>query len=183
MECQTKRCKACFRDLPVEEFHIAHGTTRRGVCRDCRNEKARRRYPAFRERKQRAGKAWYERNREKRIRQILDGRDAEAHAAWYREYRQRPEVRLRLREKNAARRAGGAYRDSTRLGSMYARVLERDGMTCHICGKAIEGLDDLHFDHVHPLSRGGEHSEKNVRPAHRICNLRKAARKATRAAS
>lgn len=55
----------------------------------------------------------------------------------------------------------------------YAAIIERDGMVCHLCRTGIEALDELHFDHVVPLARGGEHSMANIRPAHATCNLRK----------
>lgn len=49
-------------------------------------------------------------------------------------------------------------------------------MVCHICTEAIASLDDLHFDHVIPLAKGGPHAAENIRPAHAICNIRKSAR-------
>ncbi len=49
-------------------------------------------------------------------------------------------------------------------------------MVCHICGDAIPGLEELHFDHVIPLIKGGPHVAENVRPSHAGCNLRKGAR-------
>lgn len=55
----------------------------------------------------------------------------------------------------------------------YPKILERDGMVCHLCRGEIASLDDLHFDHVIPLVRGGEHSMSNIKPAHAACNLRK----------
>jgi 5-methylcytosine-specific restriction endonuclease McrA len=58
----------------------------------------------------------------------------------------------------------------------YGAILERDGMVCHICRDDIPTLDDLHFDHVIPIARGGEHSMGNIRPAHAECNLRKHAK-------
>lgn len=45
-------------------------------------------------------------------------------------------------------------------------------MRCHICKKKVRDAD-LHFDHVIPLSKGGEHSELNVAVAHGRCNVRK----------
>lgn len=64
------------------------------------------------------------------------------------------------------------------------QLLDMYGSDCHICLKPIdldaprrigyEGWEaGLHIDHVVPLSRGGEHSLKNARPAHGLCNLRK----------
>lgn len=55
----------------------------------------------------------------------------------------------------------------------YGALIEQFGMVCHLCRQAIADLSDLHFDHVVPLVRGGEHSMANVRPAHAACNLRK----------
>lgn len=56
----------------------------------------------------------------------------------------------------------------------YAAILERDGRWCHICGQAIALNQRIHFDHVIPLSRGGAHSESNIKVSHDICNRRKA---------
>jgi 5-methylcytosine-specific restriction endonuclease McrA len=58
----------------------------------------------------------------------------------------------------------------------YAAILERHGMLCHLCETEIPSLDTLHFDHVIPLSKGGPHSEDNIRPSHATCNLRKGAK-------
>ena len=61
-------------------------------------------------------------------------------------------------------------------------VFERDGWKCGICGRAVnrravvphDGAPTL--DHVVPLSKGGEHSMKNVQCAHFLCNSRKGSR-------
>jgi hypothetical protein len=94
--------------------------------------------------------------------------------------------RERAKESSAAWRAAnaGKVRDSwyrrkaRKLGNGFERIswagiVERDGMTCHICEAPIESKSDLHFDHVIPLSKGGPHSMENIRPAHAKCNLRK----------
>lgn len=63
-------------------------------------------------------------------------------------------------------------------------LLKVHGKTCHICGgeinlKAPRGQGEpgweysLHFDHVIPLSKGGTHTIRNVKPAHGICNSMK----------
>lgn len=64
------------------------------------------------------------------------------------------------------------------------RVIQRDGLTCHICGEQVD-LDDFYtnnndvfiagnkypsIDHVKPVSKGGTHTWDNVKIAHRICN-------------
>jgi 5-methylcytosine-specific restriction endonuclease McrA len=58
----------------------------------------------------------------------------------------------------------------------YAKILAEHGMVCHICQRDIDSWDNLHFDHVIPLARGGPHTEGNVRPSHALCNQRKHAK-------
>lgn len=55
-------------------------------------------------------------------------------------------------------------------------LLQRDAMTCGICGKKVRiNVDYLHprvatIDHIVPLAKGGEHSKRNTQLAHRECN-------------
>ena len=58
----------------------------------------------------------------------------------------------------------------------YAGVLAEYGMVCHLCGADIPSMDDLDFDHVIPLSKGGAHTTENIRPSHRHCNRSKGAK-------
>ncbi len=63
-------------------------------------------------------------------------------------------------------------------------VLSKYGTNCHICGEEID-LDaprfqgkpgwkrGLQIDHIVPISKGGNDSIDNVRPAHGFCNLSK----------
>lgn len=51
--------------------------------------------------------------------------------------------------------------------------------TCALCGQPIPpGLDptdpdSFTADHIVPISKGGTHAMKNLRPAHRRCNTRR----------
>lgn len=56
----------------------------------------------------------------------------------------------------------------------FDRILARDGLRCHICGGKV-AREQVHFDHVIPLSRGGTHEESNIAVAHGRCNVRKGA--------
>jgi 5-methylcytosine-specific restriction endonuclease McrA len=47
-------------------------------------------------------------------------------------------------------------------------IFARDGHRCQYCGGAAESID-----HVHPRSKGGEHTWENVVAACRACNVRK----------
>jgi len=52
------------------------------------------------------------------------------------------------------------------------QVLLRDAGICGICGRPVPP-EELSFDHIVPLSRGGPHHIDNLQVAHRVCNFRK----------
>lgn len=54
----------------------------------------------------------------------------------------------------------------------YEQIWRRDRGRCHICKEPVR-RSLAHFDHVIPLSKGGEHSETNIAVAHGRCNVRK----------
>lgn len=54
----------------------------------------------------------------------------------------------------------------------YEKILSEHGLWCYLCESPI-GDQALDFDHVRPLSRGGEHSHANIRPTHASCNRSK----------
>lgn len=125
---------------------------------------------------------------------IIETRDPAVEAERHRRYYSIPENRERRREydrrwkqenaetvrwyaRNAVARRRARELENAVGEVDLGMVLERDGMVCaHLCGKEIESLSDLDFDHVVPLSRGGAHSMENIRPAHRSCNRRKHAK-------
>lgn len=53
--------------------------------------------------------------------------------------------------------------------NQWQRILERYDYRCAYCGDAGK----LTMDHVHPLSRGGEHTAANIIPACPSCNRQK----------
>ena len=55
---------------------------------------------------------------------------------------------------------------------LRAYIIARDDSRCHLCGKKVKP-DEIHLDHLVPLSRGGTHDESNIRVAHAFCNLSK----------
>lgn len=69
-----------------------------------------------------------------------------------------------------------------------SEVLEIYGTDCHLCEEPIDfdaprsasvgsGWErGLHIDHIIPVSKGGEDTLENVRPAHALCNLQKHAK-------
>ena len=57
-----------------------------------------------------------------------------------------------------------------------AVVYERDKGRCHLCDKKVP-KKGWHLDHIVPLSRGGEHSYRNVAVSCPRCNLSKYTKK------
>jgi len=75
-------------------------------------------------------------------------------------------------ERGRRRRATKA---AVRIGRVhYQTIMERDRMVCGICHKKAK-LEDLSFDHIVPLSKGGPHTDDNIQVAHRLCNARRGA--------
>lgn len=50
-------------------------------------------------------------------------------------------------------------------------IIRRDNGICYLCGNAI--VNNLHYDHKVPLSRGGSHSTDNIFMTHGKCNFKK----------
>ncbi len=62
----------------------------------------------------------------------------------------------------------------------YAAIWERDRGICYLCGLPV-ARENLHFDHIIPLARGGFHTDENIAVTHSWCNLRKGAKMPTQA--
>ncbi len=64
-------------------------------------------------------------------------------------------------------------------GITLKNLIERNGLTCAICGLPCfyegDGKGDLYpsIDHIIPMNKGGGHTWDNVQIAHRICNSNK----------
>jgi hypothetical protein len=59
--------------------------------------------------------------------------------------------------------------------AVRARVARRDNYTCQECGKHLKD-EELEFDHLIPLSKGGSSDEHNIRVTCIDCNRSKAGR-------
>jgi 5-methylcytosine-specific restriction endonuclease McrA len=98
-------------------------------------------------------------------------RNLEKEKAASREYRRKhPE---KVREMTARRRA--LKKATQREPIDYNIIIARDGYICHICGSLV-APEELQFDHIIPLSRGGTHTYENIAVAHATCNHKKGAR-------
>jgi hypothetical protein len=98
---------------------------------------------------------WYAANREKKL---------EQNRGWYAAH---PE---KLREKSSRHRA---IERNASIGKVDLEFIwNRANGICYLCGKAIDP-SDVHYDHVIHLSKGGSHSNDNLRPTHSRCNVKK----------
>jgi len=52
------------------------------------------------------------------------------------------------------------------------KVVRRDNYRCQMCGKPLRD-DEIEFDHIIPLSKGGSSEEHNIRVVCRECNRKK----------
>lgn len=157
----TKVCTKCQVEKPAQDFY-KDSRRKSGLyshCKECFTAHCRSAHdPA---KTQKRARRWIE---ERGGREITKARVE----AWR---EANPDRWAELNRENGSRRRtpDGAAID-------YGLIIEEHGMTCHICGDAIPSMDGLHFDHVIPLSKGGPHSQENIKPSHALCNLRKGAK-------
>jgi 5-methylcytosine-specific restriction endonuclease McrA len=81
--------------------------------------------------------------------------------------RANPEAVAAHTQRRRARQAGAYVGDVD-----FKRIYKRDRDICYLCGRKVK-KSERHLDHVIPLSRGGAHSEDNIRVTHARCNLKK----------
>ena len=95
----------------------------------------------------------------------------ESNPDYHREYARkwREANRQRHREIEARRRAR-KHKAGTIEQIDRRDIYERDGGRCHICSRAVR-YEEMHLDHLVPLSAGGEHTALNLRVAHPFCNM------------
>lgn len=60
-----------------------------------------------------------------------------------------------------------------RSSSIRELIWKSKDHVCGICHKPILAFEDMHVDHIIPLSRGGNDVYDNLQPSHKHCNLLK----------
>ena len=149
-----KKCTNCGIVYPatLEYFHKERNGLR-GDCKECRNKVSRR---------------WHQDNKTERL--VYFKKWREDNKGYMNQWRKdNPDKHVAIDSKRRASKKDVKFEKFSRQD-----VLDMWGTVCHICLDAIE-LDDWHMDHVHPLSKGGEHSLNNVKPSHPTCNMSKGA--------
>lgn len=152
MTTMTRTCKKCEKNLAVGKFRKMKARNRkvhrRWVCKKCE-------FGQMNLQNRQYKQDWRKRNKE---------RCAEVARNWAKANplkRAEAEARRRAAKKSCA----GEKIDFFEIG-------QRDSWVCYLCLTGIEA-DDISFDHVIPLSRGGAHSSENIRVTHLNCNVRK----------
>lgn len=84
--------------------------------------------------------------------------------------RKRHAIKLESSNRRRARMRDARIESVNRLG-----IIERDARTCYLCRRSDLQDEQIHLDHVIPLSRGGAHSEDNLRVTCADCNIKKGA--------
>lgn len=195
-----KWCPRCRQVLPHEAFQRCASTRDgcQTACRECRNKAAREHRLANHDTVRERERAAFARNREGNLARIAawgernpdrihaaKARYRETHRDACREYnreyaRTHPDVAKRAKARFNARhpervRSYILLRKARIRGAPVverftrAEIYERDNGRCHICGRKVP-RSAYHIDHLVPVSRGGEHSRRNVAVACPSCN-------------
>lgn len=146
-------CRGCGTVKPLDSFQRLSPTSRRGTCQACRNEAARGRYADNPEPTRAKVRLAYAAAPAPRLARQAEYRKANG---------------PKLVQHTQAYRARKAAATIEVVDVVAVRASRSD---CYLCGHELSG--DIHMDHVVPLSRGGAHSNANLRPTHATCNLRK----------
>jgi 5-methylcytosine-specific restriction endonuclease McrA len=181
-------CRLCGIAQPIENFHNkqSNKTGHDYRCKSCRkSEQALYRLKnsaEIHERERLYRLAYPERlkHNSRASRQRRPGSARSRQARFYAKHTQRV-----LAEQLAYQRAHPEqyreYQRRKRARKQHAHVVEyidrqaiytRDNWICQICLQPVQPPDAT-LDHIIPLSKGGEHSARNVVLAHRSCNSRK----------
>ncbi len=171
---QTKACSLCGETKSILEFskdkRMRSGL--KSACKDCLNRKGKAYRLNNRKKIRVAGRKYCAKNRDKKrvYNKKYNSKHRENKRIHNRNYREaNPE---KMRSKRAKRRARKRNAFVSKVD--YEELYERDNGVCHICEKFVD-KDDVHVDHIKPLSRGGTHEPSNVAISHSKCNLQKGA--------
>jgi len=154
----TRTCVVCNVEKDISEFHrdkLKDGG-RRKDCKTCNNIKRALYYKENKKEHSDKGKRYYQKNKEK-----IKQKSREYYHANSKEINR--SRRFRIIERRVKRNQNGVYKVLKKeIDRMY-------NQPCSFCGSS----DNIHIDHVVPISRGGRHSVGNIQPLCSACNLQK----------
>lgn len=142
---------------PCASGHTSKRVTKTGTCVACHAARAARSRAANPEKTKTEAREWYRAHPER-------------FSAWAKEYRQKNPERIRaLNEGRRAREKGAKVGKVS--AKCFAQILKTQKFKCSWCGISIR--DNAQMDHITPLSKGGEHSTRNIVGSCPTCNRRK----------
>ena len=188
----SKTCKACGESKPLDDYYRAKSNSdgRQSRCKSCTkahmrklhaaNPEARRaRYWENRARSLESNAAWRAEHREYRAEYMAAYRAKPETAARVAEYyvsnreailaqqAENPHIRWESGYRRRAKQYGHEHLIPSMESFTRAELIAKWGDACYLCGGDWDQLE-----HVTPVSRGGEHSLENCRPACEPCNRR-----------
>ena len=173
---KRKRCKDCERSRLVK-FFSKHPRTRDRLqprCKDCQRAMSKKHYEDNKQEYVDRAAAWAKANPEKAKAQSKKQQQKfrRKNRAYYlkRHADYKKVNRGQFTEYENRRRA---RKRGTEVEPIDRRaVYDRDEGLCHLCGDHVN-YEDMHMDHVIPLSREGTHTYDNVAVACEPCNRKK----------
>lgn len=175
-----KFCSMCKVDKSFDEFpkNKARYDGLNQYCRECTVVRSREKYARNREKEIQRTRSyhlknaewskeyqsnWHRKNRERRAAKVKERIQTDPEFKKYRQEQSRASESKRRAQKTATKVEHLTQKD-------FSELLAQHDNKCWICEQS---LTTIHWDHVHPLSKGGSHTKENLRPACTPCNVRK----------
>lgn len=138
-----------------------------------KREYAARYYAENAERKREYSARYYAENSERRREYRVE--NADRYRELYAQWRAANPDKVRAYAQRRRARKAEATIESFTPADLLAAWESAGIYECHVCGVPFNADDEVHYDHVVALSRGGTHEIANLLPAHALCNTRKQA--------
>lgn len=169
----AKACGSCFAVKALTQFNKDAGKPdgRYYRCRDCGRAACAKWYGANADRKREYGRRYYAENAE--AKREYARRRYEANPDYDRQWREaNPEKARANWQRRRARKAQATVEEFT-PADLFAAWDDAAIYDCYLCGLPFGDEDEVHLEHVVPISGGGTHEVANLLPAHDRCNLAK----------
>ncbi|WP_301130115.1 HNH endonuclease [Streptomyces cacaoi] len=169
----AKACGSCFAVKAFTQFNkcASKPDGRMSKCRDCHRAAMAKWNRENADRK----RQWYEANAESQRayfrRYYAENADAKREYArqWH---AANPEKARAQAQRKRARKAAACVEDFT-PAELFAAWEDAAIYDCYLCGLPFNEDDEVHLEHVVPISGGGTHEVANLLPAHARCNSMK----------
>ena len=161
---EVKQCSKCRVEKPISAFGVGKKRIR-SQCKECDRETlnaSRAAMSAEHKKAQNHGYNIRRRSSQKIYRLKNKERDRLYAARWRKD---NPDIVKETFRRHSARRRGAPVVERIHKKAIIAR----DNSTCYLCSRVLTP-NEITLDHVVPVSRGGNHTNDNLRVACRPCN-------------